>query len=113
MIEVKEILDKLQTTYSQYKNIKVGLAGSFANGVANEDSDIDVVIDGDSTHTEIEEYIKSLFNIPVDILWMEILKQNDEELDNFALSLGLDINHYSVYKTIIHEIIWVWINIYQ
>ena len=31
---------------------------------------------------DVAEYIKNLFNIPVDILWLELLKEDDEELES-------------------------------
>lgn len=107
MITTEEILEKLKTVYDKYDNIKVGLAGSYANNKAKKHSDIDVVLDGDSMRMEIAEYIKSLFNITVDILWLDLLKADDEEMDNFSTSIGLGINEYSVYKTIKKEVIWV------
>lgn len=107
MITTEEIIDKLKTVYSKYDNIKVGLAGSFANGTAKTKSDIDIVLDGDSMRMEIAEYIRSLFNITVDILWLDLLKADDEEMDNFAISIGLGTNEYSVYKTIKREVIWI------
>ncbi len=57
-------------------------AGSGANNSATANSDIDVVIDGDSMRMDVAEYIKNLFNIPVDILWLELLKEDDEELES-------------------------------
>lgn len=107
MITTEEIIDKLKTVYSKYDNIKVGLAGSFANGTAKTKSDIDIVLDGDSMRMEIAEYIRSLFNNTVDILWLDLLKADDEEMDNFSISIGLGTNEYSVYKTIKREVIWI------
>lgn len=107
LIHHVEILNRLKSVYSKYDGVRVGLAGSYANNAATENSDIDVVIDGDSMRMDIAEYIKNLFNVPVDILWLELLKQDDEEMDRFALSIGLPENEYSVYKTIKREVEWV------
>lgn len=107
MICHAEILNLLKSVYNKYDGVRIGLAGSYANNSATADSDIDVVIDGDSMRMDVAEYIKNLFNIPVDILWLELLKKDDEELDEFALSIGVPKNEYSVYKTIAREVEWV------
>lgn len=107
MLNLSEIIKTLQSVYNKYDNIKIGLAGSYANNTSKIDSDIDVVIDGDSMRIDIAEYIKGLFSIPVDILWLELLKEDDEELDRYALSIGVPQNKHSVYKTIIREVKWV------
>ena len=104
MIHHAEILNILKSVYNNYDGVRIGLAGSYANNSATANSDIDVVIDGDSMRMDIAEYIKNLFNVPVDILWLELLKKDDEELDRFALSVGLPENEYSVYKTIKREV---------
>ncbi len=107
MISRTEILDTLKGVYNKYDGIRLGLAGSYANNMATKNSDIDVVIDGDSMRMDIAEYIKSLFLLPVDILWLELLKEDDEEMDRFARSIGVPENEYSVYKTIRKEVQWV------
>ena len=56
---------------------------------------------------DIMEYIKSQFKTEVDVLWVGLMKQEDEELDRFALENDLPINEYSVYKTVMQEVMWV------
>jgi predicted nucleotidyltransferase len=97
----------LKTVYDKFDNIRLGIAGSYANGNQNDCSDIDIVIDGDSMRVDIMEYIRNLFNVSVDILWVDLMKNEDEELDKFAMENGLPINQYSVYKTVMSEVIWV------
>ena len=106
-MKLEDILEKLKTVYDKFDNIKVGVAGSYARGTQKRLSDIDVVLDGDSTRIEIAEYIEGMFNIPVDIIWKDLLREEDEELDALALSLGLEINDESAYKTIMRDVIWV------
>lgn len=108
MLTLESIENTLKPLYSQYDGIrKIGIAGSYATSKATEASDIDIVIEGDSTRIDIMERIKELFNIPVDVLWVNLMKQEDEELDKFAIEMDLPINEYSVYKTVMREVIWV------
>lgn len=107
MLSYLEIENKLKSVYQKYGNVRVGVAGSYANCTAKDSSDVDVVIDGDSMRMDIEQYIKSLFNIPVDVLWLELLEEDDRRLDELALSVGIPKNKYSVYKTILKEVKWV------
>lgn len=106
-MKLNDIISILQTAYEKYDNVKLGVAGSYANGTQREDSDIDIVIDGDSTRTDIMYYIKSLFDMAVDILWVDLMRKEDEELDRFALDNDLPINQFSVYKTVMQEVRWV------
>lgn len=106
-MKLNDIISILQTAYEKYDNVKLGVAGSYVNGTQREDSDIDIVIDGDSTRTDIMYYIKSLFDMAVDILWVDLMRKEDEELDRFALDNDLPINQFSVYKTVMQEVRWV------
>lgn len=106
-MKLNDIILILKTVYDKYDNIKLGIAGSYANGTQNEKSDIDIVIDGDSMRVDIMEYIKSLFTMAVDILWIDLMKKEDDELDSFASANGLPINQYSAYKTVMQEVRWI------
>ncbi len=106
-MNLNEIMSTLRKVYDKYSGIRLGIAGSFANGTQKSDSDIDVVIDGDSMRVDIMEYIKSQFQNEVDVLWVELMKQEDEEMDKFALENDLPINECSVYKTVMQEVLWV------
>lgn len=106
-MKLNEIIANLRTVYSKYDNVKLGIAGSYVNGTQEASSDIDVVIEGDSMRADIMEYIKSLFDITVDVLWLDLMKQEDDELDRFAVENGLPINKYSAYKTVMQEVRWI------
>lgn len=106
-MKLNDIISVLKTVYMKYDNIRLGIAGSYANGTQRENSDIDVVIDGDSMRVEIMEYIKGLFEVAVDVLWLDLMKKEDDELDKFALENGLPVNQYSSYKTVIQEVKWI------
>ena len=96
-MNLNDIMSTLRKVYDKYSGIRLGIAGSFANGTQKPGSDIDVVIDGDSMRVDIMEYIKSQFQYEVDVLWVELMKQEDEEMDKFALENDLPINKFSVY----------------
>lgn len=106
-MSLNDIMATLKKVYEKYADIRVGIAGSYVNGTQHADSDIDVVVDGDSMRVDIMEYIKSQFPTEVDVLWVELMKQEDEEMDRFALENDLPINEYSVYKTVMQEVVWV------
>lgn len=53
MLSADMIKDILKLIYNQYDNIRIGIAGSYANNIETEDSDLDIVIDGDSTRFSI------------------------------------------------------------
>ena len=107
MLSLDKIINILKEVRNNYKDLKVGVAGSYVNNSATDESDIDVILEGDSTNMEVIEYIKNLFDIEVDVLWLNLLRQEDEELDAFSISQGLPTNPYSVYKTVMKEVIWV------
>lgn len=107
MYSLEQIKFNLMPLYNKYANLKIGVAGSYINGTQTEDSDIDVVLDGDSTNIEIMEEIKQLFNVTVDVLWLDLLKEEDEEMDSFCKEMNIPINEDSVYKTILKEVEWI------
>ena len=106
-MDLNDIMSTLRKVYDKYSGIRLGIAGSFANGTQKPDSDIDIVIDGDSMRVDIMEYIKSQFQTEVDVLWVELMNREDEEMDKFALENDLPINKFSVYKTVMQEVLWV------
>lgn len=106
-MKLNDIIIILRQVYSKYDNIKLGIAGSYANNTQKPSSDIDIVIEGDSMRVDIMEYIKSLFDITVDVLWVDLMKKEDDELDRFAVENGLPVNKYSVYKTVMQEVRWI------
>ena len=106
-MNLDDIMSTLRKVYDKYSGIRLGVAGSFANGTQKPDSDIDIVIAGDSMRVDIMEYIKSQFQYEVDVLWLELMKQEDEEMDKLAVENNLPINKFSVYKTVMQEVLWV------
>jgi predicted nucleotidyltransferase len=91
-------------------DLKFGLAGSVANNKIRKNSDIDIVVDSNGFSIEnmeyIKQYLKEKFNRKVDILFLPLLKNEDDELDQIAIKFNLPINMDSVYKTVNREVIW-------
>lgn len=54
-MNLDDIMSTLRKVYDKYSGIRLGIAGSFANGTQKPDSDIDIVIDGDSMRVDIME----------------------------------------------------------
>lgn len=102
---ISEVLLQIEEKYNH--SVKLGIAGSYANGKSTEESDLDIVIDGDSMRQDIAEDIKSSFPIQVDTLWLDLLKKEDDDMDLFCKENDLPINEDSVYKTIRKEVIWI------
>ena len=105
IIKIGEKCKKLNTGYT------FGYAGSYARGTATESSDIDLVISG-AKNISLEDYMK-IYNmlseyssIPFDIVNLDSLQEEDKQLDNELISMGLPANDESAYKNIIKEAIW-------
>jgi len=106
-LTLQDIMKVLKPVAENNRDFKIGVAGSFATGRNKRNSDIDIVIDGDSTNIDLEENIRNLFNVETDILWVDLLKKEDKELDEIAVKYDLPINDESVYKTVMKEVQWV------
>lgn len=103
--EILGILSKMK--HNRFYNIKMGLAGSYARGDNTDSSDIDIVVDTDLMPITDMDYIKSSFyGIDVDVLLLGLLKQEDEEMDNFFKEMDLPTNDESVYKNVLKEVVW-------
>ena len=103
----QEILNKL-SELSKLTGLRLGLAGSYARGTNKKNSDIDIVVDANKLTIDIMEMLKKAFEPrKADVLITELLKDEDIELDNFLLSIGLSKNEDSVYKSIMREVIWI------
>jgi predicted nucleotidyltransferase len=76
------ILDFLRTHKEELQNQfaleKIGLFGSYAKGIADENSDIDIVIHSHVKdfflRDDLKEYLESNFNIPVDVGYIDSIR---------------------------------------
>ncbi len=77
------ILDFLTTHKQELQNkyalTKIGLFGSYAKNTANENSDIDIVIQSNKKdfflRDDLKEYLEDNFNIPVDVGYLDSFRQ--------------------------------------
>ena len=72
-MKLNDIIAILKQVYNKYDNIRLGIAGSYVNGNEKSSSDRVVVIDVDYLCVDILVYIKSLFDISGDVLWVVLL----------------------------------------
>lgn len=102
---IKKVLKKKTVEYNS--EFRFGIAGSYARNEATEKSDLDIIIDGNSMRQDVAEDIKNAFPLTVDVLWLDLLKAEDEDLMAFCKANNYPINEDSVYKTVLREVIWV------
>lgn len=90
--------------------LRLGVVGSIARGEETKDSDVDVFVDGnmlDIPEIElIKQTIKDTFNRDCDVIQSELAKQEDEELDELGIRLGLGKDEESAYKNMLREVKW-------
>ncbi len=97
---VSEILrEKYPYLVSKYGVIRIGLFGSYAKGVQNEDSDIDIIAEFDKPiglkFVEFTEYLEKILGKNIDVLTHAGIK-------------GIRINRIA--KDIEENIVYVWKN---
>ena len=90
------IISTLRKVYDKYSGIRLGIAGSFANGTQKPDSDIDIVIDGDSMRVDIMELtfdakILKYFRNQIDHVYKKQLAQTTILCYNMARNRLLSI----------------------
>ncbi len=91
---------------------RLGYAGSYARGQANESSDLDIVVDGQEilssdAYFKIYHTLKKVMTIEFDIVDLAAVKQDDQEMDRMLLDRGLAENDCSAYKTMKKEAVWM------
>jgi predicted nucleotidyltransferase len=79
MLTSEEVFDKLRKELSflkrEYKIKKIGVFGSFAKGKPQEESDLDIIVEFETSiglaFMDLADYLEKLFNRKVDILTPE------------------------------------------
>ena len=82
MLTSEEVFDKLRKELSflkrEFKIKKIGVFGSFAKGIPKEESDIDIIVEFETSiglaFMDLADYLENLFNRKVDILTPEGIK---------------------------------------
>lgn len=78
----EDILNFLRTHKQELQNnfslTKIGLFGSYAKDTANENSDIDIVIESNKKdfflRDDLKEYLESNFKLPVDVGYIDSIR---------------------------------------
>lgn len=109
LADIKKVFDCLQELSLGYR---FGYAGSYAKGQAGEDSDLDIVVEGQDTlssdaYFAIYDALKRILTIKFDIVDLKALAQDDQMMDKKLLELGLAANDDSAYKTMRREAVWM------
>ena len=67
-----------QELQSNFALTKIGLFGSYAKDTANENSDIDIVIESNKKdfflREDLKEYLESNFKLPVDVGYIDSIR---------------------------------------
>jgi len=82
-MDKSDILDFLSSHKQEFKKkyaiTKIGLFGSYANGSADEKSDIDIVIHSEKKdfflRDDFKEYLQNKFNLPVDVGYIDSFRK--------------------------------------
>lgn len=112
MLSAKEI-DYIFNALLELKlGYRLGYAGSYARGQANEKSDLDIVVAGKrelpgTDYFKLYDVLKKVAKIKFDIVDFAALKEDDDKMDRMLLDMGLAINDSSAYKTIEKETVWM------
>lgn len=102
------------STYKELENVRIGLFGSYSRNEQKLDSDIDIVYSleksEDNSLNQIQFFIEDFvvqYENKFDVVWLELLKEEDEKLDKLAIELGVGINDVSPYKELLKDVIWI------
>ena len=114
-LKLENILSSLKIVKNdkKYSEFEIGVAGSYARGEQTDESDIDIVINTDSLSISDMENLKYLIKnilgvfVDIDILQLPLIKNESDEDDEFCKSMGIPLNNFSVYRSVVREVIWV------
>lgn len=104
-----EVLRKLIELSNEppLKGYQIGLAGSFVRGEETESSDIDIVVNTDRLSLEQLNFIHNYFDREVDVIQLKLLKEEDKQLEEFAIREGFTGFEASTYENICKEVLWI------
>lgn len=107
--DIKNIFDTLQALKLGYR---FGYAGSYARGQAKENSDLDILVEGEDVLSSdayfmIYNTLKKILSIKFDIVDLKALEEDDYMMDKKLLEIGLAVNDCSAYKIMKQEAVWM------
>lgn len=111
-----EILTFLKTLSlsEELLGVRIGIVGSYSRDEQTDESDFDIVYSLQDKEknmlNEIDFFIEgklSSFDNEFDVLWVELLKEDDDKMDEYLVSIGAGTNEYSPFKEMMKDVIWV------
>jgi hypothetical protein len=102
----------------ELSDFKLGLAGSFVQGLNKKASPIDIVLklkeDKNSDmigsfyiNGFIRKYLSDLYSNKVHIIWLDLLETDEESLLEYMPKVGVEMNPESAYTNIASTVKWV------
>jgi len=55
----------------------------------------------------VYENMEELCSNGIDVIWLELLAEEDKELDKIAIEITGEVNEESMYKNIEKDVIWI------
>lgn len=112
MLSMKEIDCVFKALMQLNLGYRLGYAGSYARGQANEKSDLDIIVSGKGElsgedYFKLYDALNKEIKIKFDIVDLAALKKDDDKMDRMLLDMGLAVNNSSAYKTIEKETVWM------
>ena len=97
---------------------KIGVAGSYVQGLNKKGSSIDIVLALKEGGNEdmignldvnkfIHNFMEESYNNKINIIWLDLLQKDEEELIKYMASEGVEANPESAYTNIVAEVRWV------
>lgn len=100
------------------KSFRIGVAGSYVQGLNKKGSSIDIVLalkDGKNkelignldVNNFIYNFMEESYNNKINIIWLDMLQEDEESLINYMAKEGVEANPESAYTNIVEEVRWV------
>lgn len=97
---------------------KLGVAGSYAEGMNKKSSPIDIVLklrEGEDKSMigsldvsyQIHRLMHNVYSNKVQIIWLDLLEKDEVALLNFVRTHGVEANPESAYTNIVEAVHWV------
>ena len=114
-----EVVDLIHTLAEApaLQSFRIGVAGSYLTGLNKKGSPIDIVLKlkegqnkdliGDmDINFYIHQYISPAYSNKIQIIWLDLLEEDEEALLKFIGTEGLENNPESAYTNIVGELCW-------